>query len=328
MLVFANVLAISQSNLLDSLVQQGIEYHDKGEYKKAIEKYEEALKIDANSSLVNYEISFSYLSLKDYKNAEKYSKIVIDANEGNQLHAYIVYGSALDMLGQPKKAIKAYEKALKNYDHYLLHYNLAITQFNIGETEKALESAFRAIEKNLNHASSHLLISNIMEKKGSRIKTVLPLYFFLLVEPNSSRSKDAFETLLSYLNYGVNKSDDKVINVSIPINKSSDSDFEAAEMMISLSKASNYEKENSDKTEMELFAENNNSIFTVLGELKKDNKGFWWDFYVPFFYKIALDENVKAYSYYIAQSSEYTEVIEWLQNNSEALDKLFKSINE
>lgn len=323
-----SLLAVNgQDNQIDSLIQQGIELHDKGEYNKAIEKYKAVLEIQPNSSLANYEISYSFLALEDYKSAKKYSKLVIDAHNGHELYSYIVYGTALDMLGKTKKSIKAYEKALKEYDHYLLHYNHAISCFNFGKIEKAYESALNAIMNNASHASSHLLLSNIMEKQGSRIKTVLPLYFFLLIEPDSARSNSVYQMLTNKLDYGVEKTSEKNINVSIPFNESEDPDFGAAEMMISLAKASNYTEENVGKTEMELFAENNKSLFSVLGELKKDNKGFWWEFYVPFFYDIVQNNHTKAYSYYISQSSGKQEVYDWLELHREELDNFLNWIN-
>lgn len=317
-----------QENQFDNLIQQGIALHDNGEFEKAIEKYNEALEINPNSSLANYEISYSYLSLNDYNNAIKFSKKVVDNKNGHELHSYIVYGTALDMLGKTKKSIKVYEEALKTYDHYLLHYNHAISCFNMGDIDKAYESAINGILTNNSHASSHLLLSNIMEQKGSRIKSALPLYFFLLIEPNSPRSKAVYEMLVNKLDYGVEKKTDKDIDVKIPLNDSEDSDFGAAEMMISLSKASNYTEENVGKSEMELFAENNESIFSVLGELKKKkDEGLWWDFYVSFFYDIVQNDHTKAYSYYISQSSGKQEVYDWVQSHREELDNFLNWIN-
>ncbi len=178
-------LSFGQNSEIESLVQEGIALHDQGEYEKAVEMYKMALSIDPNSSLVNYEISFSYFSAKDYKNAEKYSKKVIEINNGNLLGAYITYGSALDMQGKINKSIKVYEKAMKDFDNYLLYYNHAISCFNSGKINKAYESALKAINNNSSYASSHLILSKIMEKQGVRIKAMLPIYFFLLIEPNS-----------------------------------------------------------------------------------------------------------------------------------------------
>ncbi|WP_423128453.1 tetratricopeptide repeat protein [Gaoshiqia sp. Z1-71] len=313
-----------QNPELENLLNEGIEFHDQGEYKKAIEIYQKALKVDPNSSLVNYEIAFSYFSDKDYKNAEVYSKRVLDLKKDHLLPAYITYGNALDMQGQSDKAIKVYEKAMAEFDNYLLYYNHAITCFNAGKTDKAYNSALKGIASNSSHASSHLILSKIMEKKGSRIKAMLPLYFFLLIEPNSARGAIEYQTLRNYLDHGVSQASEKNIQVMVPMDK--DPEFGAAEMMVSLSKASNSLEENKEKPDLELFAENNETIFKILGELKDDQSGFWWDFYVPFFYEMANEDLTKAFSYYISQSKG-EEVSKWIEENPVQFERFINWVN-
>lgn len=312
LLFSVNNLAFGQDQEVEELVLEGIEYHDRGEYEKAIEIYQKALDIAPNSSMANYEISFSYFSSGDYKNAEIYSKKVLDIDKDNLLEATITYGNALDMQGKAKKAIKIYEKAMKDYDYYLLYYNHAITCFNIGKNEKAYDSILKSISNNSSHASSHLILSKLMDEDGSRIKAMLSLYFFLLIEPNSNRSVAEYQNLRNYIDQGVTQTSEKNINISIP--NDVDPDFGAAEMMISLSRAANSLEENKEKTDLELFSENTENLFNILGELKKDNSGFWWDFYVPFFYEMANEDLIKPFCYYISLSSG-EEASNWIENN-------------
>ncbi len=58
-LVFFSSLAYSQINI-DSLVQIGINYHDNGQFDKAIETYKSALKFQPDSPLVNMNIADLY----------------------------------------------------------------------------------------------------------------------------------------------------------------------------------------------------------------------------------------------------------------------------
>lgn len=317
-LLFSIVLSYGQDSNINQLVKQGIELHDNGQFKEAIEIYKNALLLDPNSSLVNYELALSYTSNKDYVNAEKYSKKVIDLNNGNMLPGYIAYANSLDLQGKPKKAIKIYEKAIKEFDHYLLLYNYAFTCLNIGEVDKAYDAALKAIKNNPLHGSSHLILSEIMTKKGERIKAMLPLYYFLLIEPNSSRSANEYAKLRNYMSKGVTRTSEKDINVVIPTNINSD--FAAVEMMISLVNASNSMEENKEKSDLQLFFDNNKSIFSVLGELKKDNTGFWWDFYVTFFYKMVNEDQCEAYSYYISLSKGQA-ALDWIDQNQKKYEK-------
>jgi len=315
-------LAVSgQEEQVKSLINKGIQYHDSQQYDLAIKEYQKALAIDPNSSLANYEIAFSYLSYKDYENAELHSKKVIDSNNGHVLEAYIAYGNALDLQGKSDKAIKAYENGIKDYDHYLLHFNHAMACFNAGKIDKAYNSAINAINNNSSHASSHLILSKIMDHKKSRIQAMLPLYFFLMIEPDSERAGIEYEILRKYLDQGVTKKDDKNIDVIVPF--SDDTGFGAAEMMISMVKASENLEENKVKSDLELFALHNDKIFKMLGELKNDNTGIWWDFYVTFFYNLANENLTTPFSYYISLS-QGDDSSKWLEENNQELERLAK----
>ena len=311
----------SQENTFDQLIEKGIAYHDAGDYENAIKEYEKALELEPKSGMAHYEIAYSYFLKGDYKSAVKYSEKAIYLETDNQLLNYVMLGNALDMQGKPKKAIKVYEKAMKEYDHYLLSYNYAITCWKEKEGDKAYEATLKAINNNPSHGSSHLLLSEIMDTRGERIKAMLPLYYFLLVEPNSDRSFNEYERLKAYMDLGVERTSPTTINVSLGL--SPDSGFGAAEMMLSLQRAANSIPENKDKSEMELFAENNGSVFSILGELKKDNKGFWWEFYVPVFAGIAEAELVEPFSYFIS-TSQGEEATNWLAENEEKFTRLKK----
>lgn len=311
-----------QDDKLKELISQGIEYHDQGKYDEAIAKYMAALEIDKKSTLANYELSYTYFVTKQYDDAIKYSTIAIKQNSNNQHESYVVLGSCLDMTGKPSKAIKTYEEGLSKFpSSNLLNYNLALTCYNQKDYEKAEKAAINAIEAKPTHGSSHIILSAIMHEKGQRAKSILPLYYFLMIEPNSKRSLINYNSLRNQLGQGVEKKDDKNINVNIPISSSSSSEFDAAEMMISLLAASKHTEENKDKNEMELFVETNRGIFSVLGELKKDNTGFWWDLYVTRFYDLVQSDNFEAYSYFISQSTNDELVNNWITGHSEEMQK-------
>ncbi len=302
-----------QGNPISDLVNQGIEHHDRGEFEKAIEIYQKVLEIDKNSSLANYELAYTYLSTEQYELAEIHSKKVLDLNNGFMLEGYVAYGNSLDLQGKNKKAIKAYEQGLKTFDNYLLHYNLAMAYYNSEDYDKAYSSSINAILNNSSHGSSHLILSKIMA-----IKAILPLYFFLMIEPNSERAAIEYNNLRNYLNYGVTQNDNKNVNVMVPMN--SDADFGAAEMMISLLKASENLEENKEKSSLELFAANNDKLFKILGELKKENKGFWWDYYVTFLYDMSNENLTLPFSYYISLS-QGKDALDWMDENESEFNR-------
>lgn len=314
-----NFLGFSQSEI-ENLVREGIQYHDNGNYEKAIETYTKALKIEPNSSMVNYEISYSYFANGDYKKAIKHADKVIKNNQKNVLEAYITKGNSLDMLGKTKKSIALFEDAIKNMErNHLLYYNLGLNYFKISDLKNAEVNVIKAIETKPNHSSSHLMLAYIHDARENPVQTLLASHFFLLLEPSTSRSIQAYKLIQK--NFGGNVSQDKEDPNSININISSDmdSDFGAAELMISMLEASKNLEENEGKTEDELFIENTKSFFSVMGELnKEDKKDIWWTFYTPFFYEMAQSKHMETYCKYITQASNEKSQ-EWLSENEEKL---------
>jgi len=312
----------SQTNDIQSFIEKGIQLHDNGDYKGAIEQYKKALKIDKNSAIANYEIASSYFALKDYKKAIEYADIIINSKSNYADYAYILKGSALDILGKSKESINVYKEGIKEFpNNYLLYYNIALTYYNLKDFKNSETNVQKALVIKPTHPSSHFLLGLIMNDEGNRVKSLLALYNFLLLEPTGERAKNGYNLLITLLKKGVRKDSESSTTISISDNKSSD-EFRAAELMVSLLEASKSLKENANKTEFELFTDNTKSFFSVLGELKKDNNGFWWDFYVDFFYAMINANYNQTFCYYISQSNEDEKINSWVNTNKDKVEEL------
>lgn len=305
----------AQKVVIADLVKKGIAMHDKGEYANAVSWYEKVLVLEPKSPQANYEIASSFLALKNYNDAIKHADIVINTNIDYMDQAYIIKGTALDLKGEPQEAIKAYKKGIQKYaSNQLLYYNLALTTFKIkdyNETEVALQ---QSLKLNPSHASSHFILALNMLFKEQRVKGIMALYNYLLLEPKSERTASALQTLEEELQKGVKKDEDQTTTVILSQPVAAADEFKTAEIMLGLLQASKNNEANKGKSAEQLFVENSQSFFSVLGELKKDNKGFWWDFYVDYFYTLATNHHTEAFCYYITQSkgSAYNE---WLKDN-------------
>ena len=94
------------------------------------------------------------------------------------------------------------------------------------------------------------------------------------------------------------------------------------EVVAILLAASRYSKENRDKSDMELFVESTRSAFSILSELKKDKRGFWWDLYVTKFNDLVETKNYEAFCYYISKSLNADDVKKWIADNPTKMDDL------
>lgn len=321
LLTLITIALVAQSTV-EKYVREGVQYHDAGDYRSALEAYQHALYLNPKSSLANYEIAMTYSVLNEHDSALKYTDIVIGLNESSLIPAYIVKGNSLDALGKPEEAISTYKKALRRVGkHYLLYYNMGLTYFTLKDHESAKEALIDGIRNNPTHNSSHLLLGQLMYIMDQPVQSLLALYYFLLMEPNSNRSPGAYQLVTSQLTGNAEREGNN-INVIVPVTNDKKEDFSAAAMMLSMFGALNLSDENKDQTPEEQFISNTRSFFKILGELKtKKNKGLWWDFYIPFFYDLALSDHLETYCYYISQSDNQN-AITWLDSNIERIQAL------
>ena len=306
----------AQETAVNNFIIEGIKMHDKGDYTGAIEFYKKALLSDKNSIQASYEIASSYLALKDYENALKYADKVIVRNRDYVDQAYILKGSALDLSGKQFEAIKIYKLALKKYTkNHLLYYNLALTSFNLKNYKDADDALLKALKLNPLHAGSHFLLGLSMIGQEKRVQGILALYNFLLLEPKSKRSASA---LLALEDEWKNTAKGKSGNKTAPAEKEED-EFSTALLMLDILESSKKNEANKNKPAITLFIENTNAFFTILGEVKKDKKGFWWNFYVDYFYTVANNHHTEALCYYITQSKDDAYKL-WLNDNMKKME--------
>ncbi|MDL2255905.1 tetratricopeptide repeat protein [Parabacteroides sp. OttesenSCG-928-G06] len=298
--------------VIDSLVSLGIAYHDAGEYKKAIRLYEEALKIDPESEVIQYEIAISLVETGDYYGAIELCDRLIERDDKFALLAYNTKGSCLNYLGKTDEAIDNYLEGISKSDEfYLLYYNLGLAYHTKGELALAEEAFLQTIGLNPQYGNAHLNLARTMIRMNRRVESLLALYYYLLIEPVSENTEWAYNNLTLLLNLNtLPEGVEDVIDESL-------SDLETVDVILSRLAIINAREIDTEKTEVEKLIRSTNAFFSSLGDIKKKNKpqGFWWDFYVPFYAHIHSWNYVNVYCHYISRYYfDYS--TEWLNQNS------------
>ncbi|SMO79702.1 Tetratricopeptide repeat-containing protein [Saccharicrinis carchari] len=310
----------SQSSDFETILTRGISDYETGRYENALSWFTQAFKLKRESNKACYYLSLAHLALENNEEAATYSAKVIKRGGKYSEDAYLVNATVWANLGRNKKARRIYNQALKKYPtNYLIYYNLAFSLHNDKNFEKAQEYATMSIELHPAHASSHLLLAYIMYAQGERVQSMLPLYYFLLLEPESDRSKAAYELLTNLWNQGIRQKGQRDIQL-VAAGFHYD-DFAQTELSISLIKAAkNIQNERNEAPTsrnnlLVEFAQNNNAFFTILEEASDNKDGFWWDFYVNFFSKLKKNNLNEPFSYYISASRYNDDVLLWMSAN-------------
>ncbi len=320
--LFLFSMGFSQS--LEDRIKQGVAFHKSGKYEQAIEVYEGILKENAKHPEANYELAITYSALKEYGKAIKHCDVIIKSKSDISFMAYGVKGACEDYQGKPEKAVKTFKEGIKsNPNYYQLYYSLALTSYHLHNFKETEEALIRGIKVNPYHASSHMLLGFLKSDQNERSKSLLAFFYFLVLEPTGNRADQVFKLVEQLQKKGVHREDNN--NVTININSDFDkNDFGTAEMMLSLLEASKQTEINEKKSEFEIFSNTNASFFKLLGEQRKDKKGFFWDFYVDFFYDLVKDKQMyEAFSHQIYQTVNDDSNKEWLSANSVQIEKLY-----
>lgn len=337
-LVIASMLHFSLSaqvrGNVDSLINQGVEFHDQGDYGKAISHYEKALEIDPNNTTALAEKAFSLLSLKEYSQSIKVCKQAIKTNPESKglKFIYTTYGNALDASEKPKKAIEVYNQGIEQFpDYNQLYYNKGVTLSGLQKYDEALLSFQQSASLNPQHASSHNAIGRILMMNKSNIPSLLAFGRFFVIEPQGGRAKSNLPFVQKIMLANVERTGEKSVTINIDENSLSDANqeetkannFGMANLILSMSAALDHDEENKDKTEVELFRSKFETLCSSFKEVQEDNFGFYWEYYVPYYIEMVDQDMIETFSYLVYASSENEDVIKWLDENRTEIDSFY-----
>ena len=300
-------------NSIDSIAK-GIEFHDNGEYEKAIALYSMVEEGDTNHMLALSEMTLSLYSLEKYDTVLSISNEMLKTPWYAHNGTYAQIGSSYDVLGEVDSAIAAYNKGLELYPlDANLYFNLALTYQSNDDLDNAVINYKKALEINPFHHSSNLNLGLICAEENELAMAMMCLDMFLVLEPNSSRSLSVLSTINEMLaeNY---KGDPQ--NVKLRDAKNDD-DFADINLIIKNRIALNKSFKTPNKLNIP-FVKQNYALMTSLEN--KKGTGFWFEYYVPFFQKVMAEKKFNDMMYYMMISSSN-------QSISNVLNKNIKEIN-
>ena len=333
--LLGNNLFSQNKTAAEDLVMEGIELHDKGDYKGAIAKYEKALDLDKDNMFALSEKAFSLLSLGKYKesieNCEKVIKLYPDEKDLNMV--YVTYGNATDGLKNTEKAIEIYEQGLLKFpDFYQLYFNKGVSESYLKLYDDALTSFEKAVQCNPGHASSHNAIGRLKNFDGKRIPALLAFCRFLAIEPQSARAEENLSSIQTIMNGNVEKTGKQSVTININAGilgdtlangNPNENSFSMVDMMLSMSSALDYDKKYKNDTDVEKFIRKFSTLCSSLKEGQEKNSGFYWDYYVPYFISMQENNHIETFAYIAFASTGESDVTKWLKAHPNEMEAFY-----
>jgi Tfp pilus assembly protein PilF len=339
--LFIGITTATDAQTALDFIKKGIQLHDENKYDEAIVAFEMAVKIEPKNSTAHYEMANTYAAMGKYDKSIDHAEKVIKLKNGNEGEAYTILGTAYDLSKKPKKAIKAYEDGIKAFPNlYNLYYNLGITQYNQGDLDKAEMAAMGSVKNNPQHANSHFLLASIEMDKGKRIKAMLPLYTYLIIQPNAKKVVAARQMLEKLYKSGANvkqdaDSKDVTINLSFANKEEEFGDAENAINLMASIMAIPMDDKIKDSLKLvstpeSKFFDNTQMLFEMVTKEDKDKTkkadSFWQTVYVKPYVELIKKEHVEAFCYFIYGNTEGSK--KWQTDNADKVTKLNEWLKE
>jgi tetratricopeptide (TPR) repeat protein len=320
----------------EKMVSRGISLHDQGEFENAISRYDSALRLDADNLSALAEKAMSSVMLQRYDDAIALCERALKVHPGHnglQL-VYVTYGNALDGAGKPDKAIKMYDQGIKKFpDYYQLRFNKGITLSGLKKYDEALESFQQSALLNPLHASSHHAIARLTAIQNLRIPSILAYCRFLAIEPQGKRAQENFHNLQTLMNSNVSETEKGGVTINVSPDmlaagkgkgKRKENNFSTADLMLAMSSGLDYDQKNKTKSPVENFSRKVGGVFSVLAETRKDQYGFYWEYYAPYFIEMKNQNLTDTFSYLAFASADDPSVRTWLADHAAEVRKFFE----
>ncbi|WP_430815712.1 tetratricopeptide repeat protein [Carboxylicivirga sp. RSCT41] len=292
---------------VEKLIKQGQTLYSHDLYKDAISKFKQAIAFDKKCMEAHYELAYTYLAIKDYDEALHYSRNVLAEENDFWLDALLIYGAVLNEKGNTKQAIREYKKALKKYpDEYLLYYNLAESYLLIKENELAEDALVKCLRMNRNHIPSHLMLSSIKKKQDEVLKSMLPLYYCLLIEPDELKKEELLEDLQVRWHVAL------VQKAKQPKPVSKHSIVSGLQVAESKLNAIAREASVNNPEEPNRLVNQTLALFAMLSEEQTGEMDFFDINYVDFFTQLNQAGHTEAFAYYICSAKYSPDVLLWV----------------
>jgi len=334
--LFCSYLFAQHTEEAENLVREGVSLEDSGKSELAITQYQRALDLDKDNLMALTEMAYSLLSVGQYEEVIKYCKKAIKTHKGEEdlKIVYVSYGNAYDMLKKTDKSIGIYDEGIRLFPEYFqLYYNKGVSLSGENKNEEAITCFEKSATLNPNHASSHNAIGNLLLLNNQKVPALLAFCRFLAIEPESKRSGTGLENVHKIMDGNVSVSEKKSITVNISPDmleenmkngKQKSNNFSSTELLLAVSAGLAYDSSNRNKTEVEQFKGRFEAICGSLKETEKDNYGFYWDYYVPYFTDMNDKGLIETFSYLAFASSGDPDVLEWLKSHKAEISNFYK----
>jgi len=182
----------------DSLLRKGMEQHDAGSFKSAIESFQQALKLNPRDATALYEIARSYVSLGDFKNCLIYARRSVDILPSAM--SFNLLARCQDEMGDAPGTLATFTEGLVRYPGDVqLNLNYAVILARQHRNAEAKEHLRVAVNADPHYPTPYLTYAGVLAGEQNAVGALYMWVRFLMLEPGTPRSRSVAQYLKELL---------------------------------------------------------------------------------------------------------------------------------
>ena len=259
------------------VLEQCVKYYEEGNYKKVIAACKTVSRNDTNYKRVLHELSYASYLDSQFDNSVSYARLGMAAYPEKAVDWYNLLGNSYDGLGKTKEALASYDSLLTcNPYNYQGWFNKGLVYYHKDNFADAKTCFEKALMINPYHPSSHYFLGACAVKDGKVVPAMLSFSTCLLMGTEGKYAGNCVKFLSSIANAA-----DDITKYTASPKQWSDDDFDLLQEIVISKIALNAKYKL--KTDLEDPITRQLQVIMEKLEYNEADKGFWMQYYVPFF---------------------------------------------
>jgi tetratricopeptide (TPR) repeat protein len=305
-----------------AVLREGIALYEQRRLDEAYAKFEAVYKANPACTMAVYEMALVHFAKKEFQRAIDMAAIgaAYKDQPGPLAQYYSLIGNTLDAAREPRRAVEVYQKGLEVAPAVGLYYNMGVTQAqSLSDLPAARTSLKAGARLDPMHGSTQLLLAKLFGLDGLQTPALFALSRFLILEPATARTNEAYQLWFRLLNGSLQTgADGKPTIVVNPGQKKDEGDVSKLDLHISLSKLAAAQSAEA-KSQIQTMADQLDMLFQVFAKVEPgdDKDMFVYTYYMPYFTQMQKQGHVQPFVYYVSQRTNLPGVREWLTVNQD-----------
>lgn len=308
-------------------LREGYRLFKDEKYDEAIAIFQEMLADDPESVGAMHEMALTFLAKGDYRRAIESAARCASFRFPELDKCLAVIGSAYDLAGEPARAVEAYDRAIAILPAAgTLYFNKAVTQLQaLQDVAGGLATLKRGAVADPTHAGTQDLLARMFFDRDLRTPAFLAMSRFLILEPATPRTREAFRLWYTVFNSNVMPGPDGTFKpgpdgkyeiVLNPRKPKDEGDLTQLDTYLAFSQIDAVVIPFETQPGPRLVRQFTTYMNAVSGhEPGLDANTFLFQYYVPYFKELHGRKHSEAFMYHVIQQWGFPGVREWLDGH-------------